>query len=74
MDVLVGTSLFFSGTRYFIVRTGVAQSMIAEVGPNSRAYELFLCFKIHPKMTDASNIVDAVAFEPLMWSIGSTIA
>ena len=31
-------------------------------------------FKFHSKMTDATNIGDAVAFEPLMWSIGSTIA
>ena len=30
--------------------------------------------KFNSKMTDASNIGDAVAFEPLMWSVGSTIA
>ena len=74
MDVLVGTLYcFILGTNFLLVHIGVSQSMIAEV--------LFLYITptnfsvlIHPKMTDSSNIGDAVAFEPLMWSVGSTIA
>ena len=73
MDVLVGTfHSFILDPDLLLVRTGVAQSMIAEVRFDSD--ELLQRFEFQHKMTDASNIGDAVAFEPLMWSIGSTIA
>jgi len=48
MDVLVGTlHSFILGPDLLLVRTGVSQSMIAEVRFNS--YELLQCFKFNPR-------------------------
>ena len=46
--------------------------MIAEVRLNSYSFSSVL--SIHVKITDPSNVGDVYALEPMMWSIGSTIA
>jgi hypothetical protein len=49
MDVLVGTlhTSFILEPDLLLVRTGVSQSMVAEVRVNS--YELLQCFKFNPR-------------------------
>ena len=73
MEVLVSAlHSFIMGNRSLFVLTGVSQSMIAEVCIN--LYDFFNVFKFQAKLTDASNVGDAYAFIPLLWSIGSTTA
>jgi hypothetical protein len=73
MDVLVSTVLSSLEIRSF-TRSYRSGPKYDNRGTFFNSYEILQYFKFQPKLTDASNIGDAVAFGPLTWSTGSTIA